>query len=187
MKKKVIFSIIIIALIIFSFNKTEKARATSPDDQLVGGRCTYDEFDGVCKVMNLYFNPEKADSKLVKFKFQPDLKLSADSITLLKSDDLIGTDQEGALNDLAPAKWNQHDKNQVQIGDVMSCKLKIENSGTCTPIIFSFSEILKDPGVYENMTIKELVARIVIYLIPIIAIIAFFSIKYKKFIHKLDR
>jgi hypothetical protein len=187
MGKKIIFAAIALAGLVSLVYLKNITKAISPSDQIVGGQCSYDEFDGLCKVLNLYFNPEKASTKLVKFRYQPDINLSTASLELLKNNDVIDMDQERTLNEIVPADWNQHNKNQVEIGDILSCKLKIENSGTCTPIIFSFQDISKDPTAYDDLALKQTIAEILFLLLPIVIIIIVFIIKYEKFVHKFKK
>lgn len=187
MKKKAIFGAIALTCLIFLVSSINTASAVSPPNQILGGECAYDEFDGLCKVLNLYFNPEKSSSKLVRFRFQPDIELNSASLVLLKKNNITEADQEQVMNDVVPADWNQHDKNQVQIGDVFSCKLKIENSGTCTPVIFSFQDIVKNPTVYDDLAVKKTAIEISIFLLPIAIIIIVFIIKYEKFVHKVNK
>jgi len=187
MKKGAIFAIIASIGLIISISLKNTTRAVSPSDQIIGSECGYDEFDGLCKVLNLYFNPEKSSSKLVKFRFQPNMELNSASLVLLKKNNITETDQERVMNDVVPADWNQHDKNHVEIGDVFNCKLKIENTGTCTPVIFSFQDIVKNPVVYDDLAIKKTAIEILIFLLPIAIIIVIFIIKYERFIHKINK
>jgi hypothetical protein len=187
MKKRLIFAVFALTYLISLAYLKNTTKAVSPSDQIAGGQCTYDELDGLCKVLNLYFNPEKASTKLVKFKFQPDINLSIASLELLKNNDMIDTDQERTLNEAVPADWNQHNKNQVEIGDTLSCKLKIEKSGTCTPIIFAFEDLQKNPSAFDDLALKQTIAEIIFLLIPIGIIIIIFIVKYEKFMHKFKK
>jgi|GEM_PF-7052553 len=187
MKKGAIFTVIALTGLIFLVSSRNTTSAVSPPNQIVGGECSYDEFDGLCKVLNLYFNSEKSSSKLVKFRFQPNVELNSASLVLLKKNNITEIDQEQVMNDVVPADWDQHDKNQVQIGDVFSCKLKIENSGTCTPVIFSFQDIVKNPAVYDDLAVKKTAIEISIFLLPIAIIIIVFVIKYEKFVHRINK
>jgi len=187
MKKIIIFFAAILAGVVFFICTINTAKAVSTPNQIIGGGCAYDEFDGLCKVLNLYFNPEKASTKLVRFRFQPDISLSSASFDLLKNSNMIDTDQERTLDEVVPNDWKKSDKNKVEIGDILSCKLKIENSGTCTPIIFSFLDIQNNPSAYDDMALKQTIAEMVFLLLPILIIIIVFIVKYEKFVHRFNK
>lgn len=141
----------IIFVILFFFAKINITQAVSEEIPIVGGECAYDEFDGVCKVMNLYFNEEKSPTKLVKFRFEPYMNMDAKSLRLLKDHDLVDTDQESVLDDFVPSDWSYRQRIGLEIGDNVKCKLKLETAGTCTPAIFSMQEVLKDQNAYSDL------------------------------------
>jgi hypothetical protein len=188
MKIKVILATITLLCLISLADLIKTTKAVSlPEERSVGGQCSYDEINGLCKVLNLYFNPEKSSGKLVKFKFQPDIDLGSVSLELMKNNDLIDEDQERTLDEIAPASWTKHEKNHLEIGDTIECQLKIESSESCTPIIFSFKDSKKEPSDYANLAFKQTIAEILFLLLPIVIIIIVFIIKYEKFVHKIKK
>jgi hypothetical protein len=188
MKKKIIFAAIaLLCLISLAGLKNTPKAISSSEEQIIGGQCAYDEFDGLCKVLNLYFNPEKSSGKLVKFKFQPNIELGTTSLDLLKNNDIIDEDQERTLDEISPANWTKREKNHLEIGDTIECQLKIENSGTCTPIIFSFKDSKKDASDYESLARKQAIAEILFLVIPIAIVASILIFKYEKFVHKINK
>lgn len=177
MKKFAFPATIILSLIFFTANASI-AKSDSETELIDGGQCSYDEHDGVCKVLNLYFNESKSPTKLVKFKFAPYISVDAKTIKLLKERNLIGTDQEDTLDDFAPNDWTRHQKLGLEIGDNVSCKLKIIKSGTCIPVIFSMQKVIRDPNAYSDLESRQIIANI---LVPIalflLAVIIIFSVK----------
>lgn len=151
MKNKANLFTIIVVILLFFFAKINITQAVSDGVSLAGGECAYDEFDGVCKIMNLYFNEEKSPTKLVKFKFEPYVNMDAKSLRLLKDRNLVDTDQESVLDDFVPSDWSYRQRIGLEIGDNVKCKLKLETSGTCTPAIFSMQEVLKDQNAYSDL------------------------------------
>ena len=183
MRKKFLFlATIILGLIFFTAN-TSIAGSDSETKLIDGGQCSYDEYDGVCKVLNLYFNENKSPTKLVKFKFVPYLSVDAKTIKLLKERNLIGTDQEDTLDNFAPSDWTRHQKLGLEIGDNVNCKLKIIESGTCTPVIFSMQKIIKDPNAFSDLEYRQVIANI---LVPIVLFLlaAIIILSVKKTIKK---
>lgn len=97
--------------------------ASENNNQIIGGPCSYEKFDGKCEVVDV------VGKETVRFKFTPNEAMDLKTIEWAKESDILGRIYEESYEGIKNA-WK---------GRILNCQMEIITRGTCTPTIFSFN------------------------------------------------
>jgi hypothetical protein len=97
----------------------EKGRIANPPEKKEGGACAYDTYPGRCVITAL-------TKESVRFTFKPHNPIENRLWSAVSAD----REWEEELN-IIGSEIGSHKK-----GDAVECEVRLENKGTCTPIIF---------------------------------------------------
>ncbi len=97
--------------------------ASENNNQIIGGPCSYEKFDGKCEVVDV------VGKETVRFKFTPNEAMDLKNIGWAKESDILGKVYEESNDGIKNARK----------GRIFDCQMELITKGTCTPAIFSFN------------------------------------------------
>jgi hypothetical protein len=122
---------------------------------MIGGPCSYQSFLGTAKIISVKRTPDSMyqmsvrggpdyEGYEIKFTFTPSLPMDVRNIKWVKDAKTEILDKEYTLQ-LANS-WYPGDKfiqkYKIINGAVFNCALNLITSGTCTPLVFKFKDII---------------------------------------------
>jgi hypothetical protein len=156
MKPKLLIKIIffclltVLGILLFNFfkntNKAKLSENISPNNDIIGGPCTYNQLDGLCKIISIAKTKESKDQINVSggpgyegfeinFKFNFDKKIDSNYSKYLNKEYLLKLD-----NSWYPGQ-KYLEKYKIKQGSSFNCQIKVITNGTCSPVIFDFKDI----------------------------------------------
>ena len=130
-------------VLIFAFAMVQTSCSSKIMKQPSGGSCTYSKFEGYAVIKSIssapadeYNCPDQA--KKIVFEFTP-LNLSDRHKYKIKN--VSDSSRSLQMNDGANPSLSWIKKNKIEVGKKYKCFRTEISSGTCTPVVFTFSEL----------------------------------------------